>query len=40
MNLLCTVRLLELILAPFLAVLLFWLAEDWARGRPIGSMDV
>jgi hypothetical protein len=34
-------RVLVLILLPFvIAVLIYWLAEDWARGRPIGCMDV
>jgi len=34
-------RLLEVLLAPLvLAALLYWLAEDVVRGRPLGCMEI
>lgn len=34
-------RALEWLAVPFiLVVVVFWLAEDWIRGRRIGTMDI
>lgn len=34
-------KLLELLLLPIVILALaYWLAEDWLRGRPLGSMEI